>query len=158
MGPHTPLKIFLFQNVLFLFSAIQSFTLFLTETGINQQSINDIVNPQTDIFNNLQNLDILDHSGSLVTKFIGMYKNCRNITRFSLRTDNINVNDILEECLSYFTNLNEIYLTAGSNKSNDRLKIIRNLAPNLKKLTVSKDVVQDAKKMFRGDVEIIAIK
>lgn len=143
----------------FLFSAIQSFTLFLTQTHLNKQSINDIINPQTDIFNNLQNLDILDHSGSLdnPSNFIGMYKNCRNITRFSLRTDESNVNGILKECLSYFINLNEIYLTAGMNKSKESLKTIKKLAPNLKKLSVSKDVVKHAKKIFGGDVEIVAI-
>ena len=133
--------------------------MFLTQTHLNQSSINDIVNPRTDIFQNLKNLDILDHSGSYChpSKFIGLYKNCRNITRLSLRTDNTNVNDILKECLSYFTNLNEIYLTTGKEKSKDRLKTIKNLAPNLKKLSVSKEVVKDAKKMFGSDVEIVGI-
>ncbi|CAG9811323.1 unnamed protein product [Chironomus riparius] len=140
------------------FPSIQSFTLFLTQTHLNQSKINDIVKPRTDIFQNLKNLDILDHSGSYShpTKFIGLYKNCKNITRLSLRTNN-NVNDILTECLSYFTNLNEIYLTTGKDKSKESLKIIKNLAPNLKKLSVAKEVVNDAKNMFGKDVEIIEI-
>jgi len=140
----------------YLFSAIQSFTLILTQTGINQQSINDIVSPQTDIFQNLQNLDVIDHSGLFdhASKFIGMYKNCRNITRLTLLVEERNIDHILSECLSYFTSLNEICFTAGLEKSRDVLKTIKNLTPNLKKLIVPNDVMNDAKQMFGNEVEI----
>lgn len=72
-------------------------------------------------------------------------------------TADLAINSVLEECLPEFTQLNEIYLACAVPNSLQRLQFIRDFAPNVKKLSINNEFVNDARELFGNDVEIIGI-
>lgn len=80
--------------------------------------------------------------------FLGLFKNLRFIKKLSLITQDRNINVLLEECLPNMTCLSEIYLTSKIGRSSDRFKIIKNLAPNLKKISVAAQYAEEVTKIF----------
>ena len=133
--------------------------MFLTHTGIDRHVISQIIDPPTEIFKNLKHLDVLDHSGpkKLFSMFLNLYKNCRNITRLSFRTEDENINSVLRDCLSSMTNLNEIYLRSRASNSMERLQIIKNQAPNVRKLSVAEQFLGEAKEFFGNEMEVLEV-
>lgn len=89
--------------------------------------------------------------------FTGLYKNFRNIRKLTIITPDLAINSVLEECLPEFTQLNEIYLACSVPNFLQRLQYIRDFSPNVKKLSINNEFVNDARELYGNDVEIIGI-
>ena len=133
--------------------------MFLTQTGLDDEEIGQIVNPRSSLFINVKELEIEDSSNyeCLLTMFSGLYKNFRNIRKLSIITPDLAINAVLEDCLPEFIQLNEIYLATKVPNSMQRLQLIRDFAPNIKKLSVNEEFVNDAREFFGNEVEIVGI-
>lgn len=80
-----------------------------------------------------------------------------NIEILSLKTQDRNINVMLEESLPFMTNLKELYLSSIAPRGKERLNIIKAKAPFLQKLSVAEQFVEDAKVIFDNNIEIIGI-
>jgi hypothetical protein len=111
------------------------------------------------LFTCCRELEIEDKSNyeNLLGMFTGLYKNFRNIRKLTIITPDLAINSVLEECLPEFTQLNEIYLKCKVPNSMQRIQFIRDFTPNVKKLSISEEFVNDAREFFGNDVEIVGI-
>ena len=119
-----------------------------------------IINPPTDVFNNITDFEVFDRSSprrGLCGLFLGLLKNLKNIKKLILKTQDFEINGILEQCLPKMTKLEEIHLTSIASKVTERLMIIKKFVPQLKKLSVASKFVEDARKCFLENVEIYEI-
>jgi len=111
------------------------------------------------LFTCCRELEIEDSSNyeALLVHFTGLYKNFRNIRKLTIITPDMAINSVLEECLPEFTQLTEIYLACKVPNALQRFQFIRDFAPNVKKLSVSEEFVNDAREWFGDEVEIFGI-
>lgn len=102
-----------FKFFSFLLKGVKSLEVWLCATGTNEQQARAILDPQTDIFLNLEELKVTDHSGycNEFPKFSGLYKNCRNIRKLTLETSSRDFEAVLGDVLPHLVELNEIHLT-----------------------------------------------
>lgn len=122
--------------------------------------IESIINLPTDIFNNITEFEVIDKSSprrGLCGLFLGLLKNLKNIKKLILKTQDLNINLILKECLPKMTRLEEIFLTSTNPSSSERFKIIKKLSPKLKKLIIDAQHVTEAKQIFGENFEIYQI-
>lgn len=144
----------------FLSTAISTFRLTLSATDIASDAIERVINPPTNLFNNLENFEVIDNSyyRGILGVFLGLFKNMKNLRKLSLITQDRNINTLLEEFLPNMPKLEEIYITSVAPKATERLQIIKIFVLNLKKLSVASDLVDDAKKIFNESfVQIFSI-
>ncbi|KAL7014160.1 hypothetical protein ACKWTF_015771 [Chironomus riparius] len=141
------------------FPTITKFSLFLTQTGLDADAIGEIINQGTMLFTCCKELEIEDRSNyeTLLVMFTGLYKNFRNIRKLTIISPDLEINSVLEECLPEFTHLNEICLKCDVPNSMQRLQLIRVFAPNIKKLSINEEFVNDAREFFGNDVEVVEI-
>lgn len=132
------------------------FTLRLSKTDIASDEIERKINPPTDVFKDIIELEIIDESSyrRILGVFLGLYKNMNNIKGLALMSLDRNINVILDECLPSMKYLEEIYLTSTAPKVIDRLHLIKNFAPKLKKLSIFHNFFDDAITVFGNSVEI----
>jgi len=122
--------------------------------------IESIINPTTDIFNNITEFEVIDKSSQLrqsCFKFLGLLKNLKNIKKLMLNTRDVRLNEVLKECLPKMTRLEEIFLTSTNPRSSERFKIIKKFSPKLQKLSIDARCVTEAKQIFGDNVEIYQI-
>jgi len=81
----------------------------------------------------------------------------KNMKKLTLKTQDRNINTLLGEFLHCMPNLNEIYLTSTAPRASERLNIIKSFVPNLRKLSVASQFVEDAKNIFGSNVQICKI-
>lgn len=136
--------------MLFSFLAIRSFRLNLSVTDVSSDDIERIINRQTDLFERIEKFEVVDNSKFRGTfgVFLGLMKNIRNLKVFILRTQDRNINVLLEETLRYMPHLEEIYLTSNAPRVTERFMIIKNLFQNLRKISVLTQFVSEAKSFF----------
>lgn len=111
------------------------------------------------MFENLKEFEVIDNSryrGTLGV-FLGLFKHMRNLRKLTLKTQDRNINTLLGEFLRHMPNLNEIYLTSTAPRGSERLNIIKSFVPNLRKLSLTPQFIEDATKLFGNDVEICKI-
>lgn len=72
------------------------------------------MDPQTEIFLNLEELKVTDNSGYFdeVPTFSGLCKNYRNIKKLTLETSTRELENVLVDILPHFVELKEIHLTS----------------------------------------------
>ena len=124
----------------------------LCETDIASDEVEKNVNPPTDLFMNLEEFEVVDKSryrGTLGV-FLGLFKNMRNIRKLTLITQDRNINTLLEEFLRFMPYLREIYITSKVARATERFKIINRFVPNLNKISVAPQYLEEAKKTFRN--------
>ena len=141
------------------FKSIKKFCLILNDTDICSDAIENAINPKTDLFKNLKEFKLIDKSEfrGLFGVFLGLYQNLTNIKKLTFDTQDRNVNVILEECLPYMRNLEEIYLTSIIPNAKSRFDTIKKLVGSLKKLIIPMDLVPIAKQVFEDRIEIEGI-
>jgi len=138
---------------------ITIFILTLSKTDIASDEIEKLINPRTEVFNNLVTFELIDDSSyrGIFGVFLGLFRNLRYIRRLILRTLDRNINVILEESLGEMKYLEEILLTSKAPRVQERFKIIRKMVPNLKKISVCKEQFQDAQCFFLPKVQVFKI-
>ncbi|XP_070509054.1 uncharacterized protein [Chironomus tepperi] len=94
---------------------IESLTLRLTNTHIDAEAVGRILNPRTNLFENLQSLDVVDGSKQHAnfSRFLGLYKNCRNIKKLAISTDDDKIRIVAKQFLPEMTQLADIRLNIG---------------------------------------------
>ena len=141
---------------------IQNLSLRLTHTHIDEPAVNQIINPETDLYENLKSLDVVDGSMQLYNfpRFLGLYKNCRNIKKLTISTNDDNINFVLRQCLPEMTQLTEINLNVIVKKDlvMEMLEVVRKYVRNIEKFGIIGIFVNDAGKFFEEKVQIFAIK
>ena len=147
-------------NKYFLIPAITSFCFVISETDIASDAIERIINPRTHLFDGLREFEIVDNSKyrSTLGVFLGLFKNIRNIRKLILRTQDRNINVLLEEFLPHMSQLNEIYLTSTAPRATERFLIIKSFVPNLIKISVAPQYVEEAKLIFGVNVFVAEIE
>ena len=143
-------------KILLKLLAIKCFRLIISETDIASDEIENVINPGTNLFWNLQEFIVIDkskHQG-IFGVFLGLYKNLKFIKKLSLITMDRNIIVILQECLPEMTELEEIHISSTKVKVNDLFVTIRRFAPKLKKLSIAKQYMDEAKDFFGNTVEI----
>lgn len=85
---------------------------------------------------------------------MGLFRNFRNIKRIKIQSPDRNINVLLQEFLPVMINLSEIYIDSKAPREDERLNIIRNHVPNLTKLWVDAEYVQQAKNLFGNGVDV----
>ncbi|XP_070508703.1 uncharacterized protein [Chironomus tepperi] len=142
------------------YPSIESYTLILSSTDIASDEIEKAINPRNDLFKQIKKFEVIDNSGyrGLFGVFLGLLKNLTNLKILSLKTQDRNVNVLLQESLPCMTKLEEIYMTSmASSKYKERLAIIKRKCPTLRKLSVAEQFVGDAKIVFGKSVEVFGI-
>jgi len=130
--------------------------LLLTQTDVDSSEVERVINPYTDRFHNVDNLEVMDRSGyrRIFGVYLGLMKNFRNIKKIKLETQDRNINVLLQEFLPQMTQLTEISLDSKAPRVEERFEIIRNYVPELKTLSVAQEFVANAKSFFGNDVEV----
>ncbi|KAL7016864.1 hypothetical protein ACKWTF_010170 [Chironomus riparius] len=138
------------------FGSIRKFSLILNNIDICSDEIENVINPDTDLFSNLEEYKLIDKSElrGLFGVFLGFYQKLINIKKLTFDTQDKNIEVILEESLPYMRNLEEICLTSNAKS---RFEIIKKLVGSLKKLIVPKDLMPIAKQVFEDQIEILEI-
>ncbi|KAL7014171.1 hypothetical protein ACKWTF_015778 [Chironomus riparius] len=141
------------------FPSTPSFRFNLSSTDIASDEIERLINPQTSLFKGLENFEVVDSSkyrGTLGV-FLGMFKNMRNLKSLSLKTEDRNINTLLEEFLPCMSKLEEIYLTSTAPRETERLNIIKSFVPLIRKLSVAPQFVEEAKMIFGSTVDVCSV-
>lgn len=133
-----------FLQKFLLFSAIKKLKLTLNPTDISSDEIERIIDPYTNLFDNLEEFELIDLSKcfGIFGIFLGLFKNFRNIKRISLKTDDRNLKTILEECLPKMIKLEELKLTSSAAKSAQIIKIVEKFSPKLKSFYFNDQIVE----------------
>ena len=131
------------------FPSIEKFTLKLSNTDVSSDAIEKIINPPTEIFKNLKEFEVIDNSKyrGIFGIFLGLFKNLRNLQKLTLRTQDRNLNTILEY-LQIMPKLEEIQLTSTSPRAVERYQAILKLAPNLKNIFIPSQTFNEANQAF----------
>lgn len=131
----------------------------LSATDIASDEIEKVINPRNDFYRQLRKFEVIDNSRyrGLFGVFLGLLKNLVNIEILSLKTQDRNINVLLEESLPHMPELKELYLPSMVPRGKERLKIVKTLAPGLKKLSIADQFVAEAKEIFDQHVEICGI-
>ena len=131
----------------------------LSATDVASDAIEKVINPPTDIFKNIKYFEVIDNSKyrGVLGVFLGLFKNLTNLESLTFKTQDRNINVLLEESLRFMTRLNEIYLTSTTPRCAERFRIIKQFVPELKKLTVANQFYKEARAFFDKSVEICEI-
>ncbi|CAG9809568.1 unnamed protein product [Chironomus riparius] len=136
------------------------FILKLSNTDISSDSIEKIINPSTNIFDNIKEFEVIDNSSNrgIFGVFLGLFRNLKNILKLTFRTQDKNINTIFE-CLKIMSNLEVINLTSTAPRALQRYQTILKKAPKLKKIYIAKQTVEDAINAFKNSqIEIFDIE
>ncbi|KAL7017490.1 hypothetical protein ACKWTF_010399 [Chironomus riparius] len=136
------------------------FILKLSNTDISSDSIEKIINPSTNIFDNIKEFEVIDNSSNrgIFGVFLGLFRNLKNIQKLTFRTQDKNINTIFE-CLKIMSNLEVINLTSTAPRALQRYQTILKKAPKLKKIYIAKQTVEDAINAFKNSqIEIFDIE
>jgi len=111
------------------------------------------------LFNELENFEVVDNSKcrGILGVFLGLFKNLRNLKTLTLKIQDYNINTLLGEFLPHMSQLNEIYLTSTAPRATERMNIIKSFVPNLRKLSVAPQLIEDSKSIFGSNVEICKV-
>ncbi|XP_070508910.1 uncharacterized protein [Chironomus tepperi] len=139
------------------YPTIRRFKLMLSETDVDSREIEQIINPATNLFNNVEHFEVDDKSGyrCLLGLFLGLFKNFRNISSLKLQTPDRNINVLLQEFLPRMSSLKEIYIDSTAPRMEQRMNIIRNFVPALSKIWVDSEYVEDTRRFFGDNVEVL---
>ena len=128
----------------------------LTQTDVDSSEVERVINQYTDLFNNVDNFEVMDRSGyrRIFGVYLGLMKNFRNIKRIRIETQDRNINVLLQEFLPQMSQLTEISLDSKAPRVDERFQIIRNYVPQLKSLSVAQELVANAKDFFGNEVDV----
>jgi hypothetical protein len=145
------------------YDTITTFTLNLNESIVLDKKIFFEINnnKNLNIFNNLSTLIINDNSGkmNLLRLFITFIKQLYNINTIIFNTQDLEINNILTYInLKSLSNLEEISLSSIAPEYIQRLNIIKNNVPKLKKLTIDIKYIYEANKIFDKSIDIFPYK
>jgi len=104
------------------------------------------------LFKYLEEFEVVDNSryrGTLGV-YLGLFKNLKNIKKLTLITQDRNINTLLGEFLRHMCQLNEIYITSKAPRATERFNIIDKFVPNLAKISVASQYVEEARIKFRN--------
>ena len=118
--------------------AINYLQLELSDTDVNSDEIEKIVNPSTKLFNNVHVLCIRDFSEQRANlgKFLGLIKNFRHLKTLKMQSQDESIGYLLREFLPSMTALEEVYIHLRGHKKEDILSIIQNNVSTLKQIHV----------------------
>ncbi|XP_070508829.1 uncharacterized protein [Chironomus tepperi] len=113
------------------FPSIEKLKLKLTSSDISSDAIERIINPPTDIFENLKEFEVIDSTSrqGIFGVFLGLYRNIRNLEKLTLNTQDRNINRVLK-CLPVMHNLKELHITSPGSIEPSTLDVIKAIAPN----------------------------
>jgi hypothetical protein len=155
----TELKIQSAFQLVQTFPSIESITLELMATDIDSSTIENIINPETRIFNNIKEFEVIDNSKyrGLFGVFLGLMKNLRNIKKLTLKTLDRNINTLLGEFLPYMHQLTDLYITSTAPREIERFNIIKQHVRNLTTITLAEKYYDDAIEIFGKEVNVCTI-
>ncbi|XP_070508735.1 uncharacterized protein [Chironomus tepperi] len=136
---------------------LKKFTLNLKETDVSSDAIENVINQSTDELWNIKEFELNDNSDyrGILGVFLGFLRNLTGVERLVIKSKDRNINVILGECLPSMRHLKEIYLTSDAPRSMERLNMIKYYVPNLEKLTLSCQFIDEANQLFANNNVII---
>lgn len=145
------------------YNTITTFILNLNNSIVLHKKIYTEINnnKNLNIFNNLVTLIINDNSGDmhLLRLFITFIKQLYNIQNIIFNTQDLEINNILADIkLKSLSKLKEITLSSTVPGNKERLDIIKNNVPKLKKLTIDIIYIPEAIKIFDTSINILPYK
>lgn len=123
-----------------MFTGIESFQLIFNETDVVCEEIEkSIRHVDQNLFLSLRKFEVVDKSGyrRIFGVFMPLLQNFNNLEALYIKSQDRNINIILQECLPLMATLNTLYLNSTAPRAPERFKIIKNNAKNLKNLMVS---------------------
>lgn len=134
------------------FSSVKKVILHLNNTDIASDAIENIINVTTNLFSNVNTLEIIDNSGyrRILGVFLNFIKNFRNIESIKIQSQDRNINVLLEEFLPRMTSLKNIYLDSNTPRIQERLNIVKLYTPRLESFVVHPDCFEQARTYFEN--------
>ena len=108
----TELQITSIYEMVNQFPSIEKFKLKLSNTEVSSEAIEKIINPPTDVFNNIKEFEVIDNSQGTLGVFLGLFKNLKNVQKLTFITSDKSINKIINE-LPHLPNLKEIQLSSA---------------------------------------------
>lgn len=132
----------------------------MSETDVASDEIEKsifVLHPQ--LFLSLKEFEIIDESGyrRIFCIFLPLLKRFNNLEKLSIKSQDSNINIILEECLPNMPYLREFYLNSKAPRSEGRFQIINNIVENLEKLWIASELVKEASNILNRKVQIFEI-
>lgn len=139
--------------------SIKSLTLILSQSDIASSEIERNINPYTNIFNSVDEFELIDNSKYRATfgVFLGLMNNLRNIKKLTLKTQDRNINTLLGEFLPKMPNLEELYIDSIAPRFKERFRVINNTSHKLKKIIIDPSYIDEASTIFHSTVNICSI-
>jgi len=135
----------------------QKFILKLSNRELSVDYLKKVIDSVANIFNDITEFEVIDNSCGLFGVFVGLYGKFTNLEKLTFRTNDRNINKILE-CLPLMPNLEEIYLTSTAPRASERYQTILKFAQNLKIIRVQDNSVGEAQGYFGDRVNVAAIE
>lgn len=111
------------------------------------------------MFSSLKQVEVVDESGYRrnLGIFLVLLKKFSNLEKFSIKSQDRNINIILQECLICMPSLKELYIDSTASRAVERFKIIKIHTPNLEKLFTAETFFEKAVSIFEKRVKILKI-
>lgn len=96
------------------FPSIESLTLELMPMDMDSFAIERVVNPPTELFNNIREFELIDHTryNRSFGVFLGVMKNLKNLRKLTLNTSDPNLNTLMEIFVPYMPHIKEININS----------------------------------------------
>ncbi|KAG5669013.1 hypothetical protein PVAND_016916 [Polypedilum vanderplanki] len=143
------------MEILRQFPMIKILRLTLIGCSIGALHLTEILSLPTNLFNQLQELIIIDNSRHEFQNFVNLYKNCKNIKRLTIETKESKLSELLKEFLPIMTQLEEFKLVCDDFDINKRLEVISENCLSLKVLKIKKEHLENARRIFNDFNDLI---
>jgi hypothetical protein len=122
----------------------------LSGCSIGAWQLAELLMPLSSLFCNIQELKIIDRSRREFPNFIGLYKNCKNVRRLTVESNEGTLSELLREFLPLMTQLEELTLNCNEFEINERLQAVRESCFGLSRLWMKQEQVEMARVVFEG--------
>jgi hypothetical protein len=127
----------------------------LSGCSIGAWQLAELLMPPSSLFCNIQELKIIDRSRREFPNFIGLYKNCKNVRKLTVESNEGTLSELLREFLPLMTQLEELTLNCNEFEINERLQAVRESCLGLSKLWVKQEQVEMARVVFENAVDLV---
>lgn len=112
---------------------------------------------QPNVFTGVEELEIVEMDSNMLYKSSDLFRKFENIKKFIVRTDNEELNLMLDECLSHMGQLKVIILDTKAEEANERFNIIKAKAPYVEEVYVHRQFAETARLIFDANTRVFII-
>lgn len=144
---------------IFSCTEIEDLIIHLNKTDIDNIQFNYILESNKECFKNLKKLSVIDCSSyrRLLGNFQDILRYSENLEKLAIKSQDKNINAVLEHCLSNLKKMTILKLDSKAPREEERMKIIKENAIQLKHLYIAEESIKVARKTF-GDNNRILIE